>query len=280
MIISTVKQLLYEEDRSRELIEIPFSEILLSRANADTVDPQETLCFLTDMFIDNCWLDLMKTKVKLCAGIVDAMRNYCDSNGLDEYPMKKIEEGIIHLKDRNLISCRCSRDKKRYSRSTEDNTYRFSEVEVSHFIVLNNRLVELQRENMNNVKAITLNLQEQIAKGYYQYNTFCIDGYIYIEDYDDDRKCDELMETLSSFVRYPTIYSNNKTTEEWFDEYCSEYMHWYANWSGVFHQLEESHGLRVCRAFRYLFEDADVFMIDDIMKIKPEMINTHIEINI
>lgn len=280
MINSTVKQLLCEEDRLRELLEIPFSGILLTRAKADTVDSQETLCFLADMCIDNCGLNLMKTKVIPCAGIVDAMRNYCDCNRLDEYPLKKIEEGIIHLKDRNLISFRCSRDKKRYARSAEGNTYRFSEAEVSHFIVLNNCLVELQREVMNNVKAITLNLLEQIAKGYYQYDAFSIDGYIYIEDYDDDRECDELMKTLSSFVKYQTIFSNDKTTEEWFDKYCSEYIHWYANWSGVFHQLEESHGLRVCRAFRYLFEDADVFMIDDIMKIKPEMIMTHIEINI
>ncbi len=348
MINRTVKQLLCEEERLRELLEIPFSEILSYCAKADTVDLREALCLLADMFIENCgltpklcgfaeycstyWLryieipagvktlikvlpyisenyndrlfegdnscvmsekelrDILieqlslspdeKTKIILCAGFVSAIYDCDKFRWFDEYPMKKIEEGIIHLKDRNLITYRCSRDTKRYAHRTEGNTYRFSEAEVSHFIVLNNRLVELQREIMNNVKVITLNLQEQIAKGYYQYDTFCIEGLIYIDNYDEDRECDELIETLCGFASYQVIYSNDETSGKWFDDHCSEDLHWYANWSGVFHQLEESHGLKLCRSFRYLFEDADVFMIDDIMKIKPEMIMTHIEINI
>lgn len=352
MINYVVTQLLCEEERLSELLEIPFSEILSCCTKADTIDTKEALCYLADMLIDNCginhklcgfteycatyWLkknkisdgvktltqflsyvsenyneglldrynscvmsdkelrDILveqlrlsldeKTKIILCAGFVNAIYDCGDISRLDVYSVKKIEEGIIHLKDKNLISYRHSRDTKRYNLSTEANTklvkYRFSEEEVSHFIVLNNRLVELQREIMNNVKVITLNLQEQITKGYYQYDTFCIEGLIYIDPYDDDWECDELIKTLTDFVSYSVVCSNDKTTEERMDAEIINNIHWYANWSGIFHQLEGLYSLRLCRAFRYLFEEDHIFTIDDIMKIKPEMLIPHIKIDI
>ncbi len=151
--------------------------------------------------------------------------------------------------------------------------------EINHFIVLNDRLVELQHEVMEQVKVITENLREQITKGFHQYDTFVIDGYIYVEAYEEDNT-DELLDALSSFAKYSVIWSNDETSQEVLEAEIAEDMHWYANWGGVFHQLETSHGLKLCRAFCHLFEESRVFTIGDIMKIKPEMLQPHVEINI
>lgn len=369
MIRGSVKTLMCEEDRLKELIAIPMTEILSYRDKADTVNPEEALRYLADLFIDNydwrpricgfadyCasyWIrqlklienrelnekydgetklahflpilsdkykyherlidkydsDVMtnkelvdslvdvlnsvtdeKAKVILCAGIYNALSSHIGTRWLDSYSMKKIEEGIVNLKNKALIKYRCHRDLRkhfrfRFNRTRENRLIldtgakRFTDDEINHFISLNDRLVELQHEVMNQVKVITGNLREQIAKGFHQYDTFCIDGYIYIEAYEED-ETDELLDTIAPFAKYTVMNSNDDTTQEQLEREIAEDMHWYANWSGIFHPLEESHGLKFCRAFRYLFEESMVFTIDDIMRIKPEMLFPHVEINI
>lgn len=367
MIRGSVKTLMCEEDRLKELMAIPMTEILSYRDKADTVDPGEALRYLTDLFMDNCgsslrmcgfaehcasyWirqLDLIentelnekydgattladflpilsdkyheglldkydscvmtdkelvdilvgelnsvadeKEKIILCAGIYNALHSVIRTRWLDSYSMEKIEEGIVNLKSKELIEYRCHRNLRKYFRTrfnrTKENQLsldtgadRFTDDEIKHFISLNDRLVELQYEVMKQVKVITRNLREQIAKGFHQYDTFCIDGYIYIEAYEED-ETDELLDTIAPFAKYTVMNSNDDTTQEQLEREIAEDMHWYANWSGIFHPLEESHGLKFCRAFRYLFEESMVFTIDDIMRIKSEMLLPHVEINI
>lgn len=48
----------------------------------------------------------------------------------------------------------------------------------------------------------------------------------------------------------------------------------------MFYQLEEIHGIKICRAFRVLFDDSDIFTIPDIMKIQPEWFLSQIKISI
>lgn len=214
---------------------------------------------------------------------------------LDRYSNTDIEQGIINFEDKTLIRYRQRDDFQRYRswqhikitevsprgvrRLVERWPEEFTEEEVAHFIILNDRLVELQHEVMDQVKVITANLEEQIAKGFHQYDTFCISGFIIIEPYDEDDET-ELLEILCQFARYNVIYANDDTPSEYLAEKISEDRHWYANWSGIFHQLEKSHELKLCRAFRELFEEDEIFTISDIMKIKPEMLLPHIEINI
>lgn len=367
MIRGSVKTLMCGEDRLKELMAVPITEILLYRDKADTVDPEEALRYLADLFIDNCdrslrmcgfadhcasyWIlqlnlmgnsklnekyngattlahflptlsdkyheglldkydsyvmtdkelvDLLveelnsvteeKAKIILCAGIYHALSSHTDTRWLDSYSMEKIEEGIVNLKNKKLIEYRCLRDLRKYFRIrfnrtkenrliTDTGAQRFSNDEINHFISLNDHLVELQHEVMNQVKVITGNLQEQIAKGFHQYDTFCIDGYIYIEAYEED-VTDELLDAIAPFAKYTVMSSNDDTTQEQLEGEIAEDMHWYANWSGIFQPLEESHGLKFCRAFRYLFEESNVFTIGDIMRIKPEMLLPHVEINI
>lgn len=372
MIRSSVKDLMCEENRLRELMAIPISDILRYRDMAESVDPEEALRYLADLFIDSCgvslgmrgfadycasyWIDRLdlennpalnekyhgaytlgqllpylsdkyydglleeydscamsaielrqelvdmletvtdeKIKIILCAGICDSLSDGDGFCWLDGYSMSEIEDGIINFKNWDLIRHRQRDDFQRYRtwqhikvgpdtpaglrKLVERWPDEFSEDEVSHFIVLNDRLVELQHEVMDQVKVITGNLREQIAKGFHQYDTFVIDGYIYIEAYEEDNT-DELLDALSSFAKYSVICSNDDTTQEHLEAEITEDVHWYANWGGIFHQLEESHGLKFCRAFRYLFEESRVFTIGDIMKIKPEMLLPHVEINI
>ena len=373
MIRRSVKELMCEDERLRQLMNIPIQDILRYRDMADTVDPEDALRFLADRFIDNCgispgmrgfydycagyWeekLDLEnnpimrdkyhgaetfaqllpylsdkyyeglldefdscamedvklrdilitqlmqeddeKNKIILCAGICHCLPwGNIGLRWLDRYSDKDIEQGIINFQNRTLIEYRHKDDFRRYRtwqhikvnsdtpkglrRLVERWPDEFSEEEVAHLIILNERLVELQHEVMDQVKVITSNLQEQIAKGFHQYETFCIDGSIIIEPYEEDVK-NELLETLCQFAMYRVIFANDETTSEQLASEMSNEIHWYANWSGIFHQLEKSHGLKLCRAFRDLFEEDEIFTISDIMKIKPEMLLPHVEINI
>ncbi len=371
MVRSCVKDLMCEENRLRELMAIPISDILRYRDMADSIDPEEALRFLADRFIDNCgvslgmrgfydycasyWIEKLdlennsvlnekyhgaytlglllpyisdkyydglleeydscamslielrdilieelengddeKHKIILCAGICDCLSD-CDGDGwLNRYTMAEIEDGIINFKNHDLIRHRQWKDFERYRtpdievgpdtprglrRLAERQPEKFSDAEINHFIVLNDRLVELQHEVMEQVKVITGNLREQITKGFHQYDTFIIDGYIYVEAYEEDNT-DELLNALSSFAKYSVIWSNDETSQEVLEDEIAEDVHWYANWGGVFHRLEKSHGLKLCRAFCHLFEESRVFTIGDIMKIKPEMLVPHVEINI
>ena len=237
-----------------------------------------------------------KIKIILCAGICHCMSwGYMGLSWLDCYSNKDIEQGIINFRNKTLICYRQHDDFQRFHRwnhrkikrkglvgsrqIVENWPDKFTEDEVAHFMVLNDRLVELQHEVMDQVKVITANLQEQIAKGFHQYDTFCIDGYIIIEPYMEDNQ-NELLETLCHFAEYKVIFANDDTTSESLASEISNEIHWYANCSGVFHPLEKSHGLKLCRAFRNLFEEEEIFTIADIMKIKPEMLRPHIKINI
>lgn len=50
MIRGSVKTLMCEEERLKELIAIPMTEILSYQDNADTVNPEEVLRYLADLF--------------------------------------------------------------------------------------------------------------------------------------------------------------------------------------------------------------------------------------
>lgn len=226
-----------------------------------------------------------KIKIILCAGIYDAIKT-ADYSWLYHYPIEKIEEGIVNFKDAELIHHRVVRDRKRLlpqanMRHHQNQTavYKFSDEEVTHFAILNERLVELQHEVMEQVNVITQNLQQQIENGIHQYDTFCIEGFIYIEPFEKDPD-NKLLEILTSRAKYTVIFTNDNTIQKALIEEINQEKHRYANWSGIFHQLEESRGLKLCRAFRYLFEDAEIFTIADIMKFKPEMFLPHVQINI
>ena len=54
MIRSSVKELMCEDARLEQLMNIPISDILYYRDMANSVDPEEALCFLADKYIDEC----------------------------------------------------------------------------------------------------------------------------------------------------------------------------------------------------------------------------------
>ena len=51
---SCVKDLMCEDARHEQLMNIPIAEILHYRNMADSVDPEEALRFLADKYIDEC----------------------------------------------------------------------------------------------------------------------------------------------------------------------------------------------------------------------------------
>ena len=237
-----------------------------------------------------------KYKIIICAGLTHYLYHIQATHSLfwlDQFTIEHIEKSIIYYENRKLIRYRHFDDFQRFYRwkhrknqskpghrhIVENWPDEFTDEEVAHFIVLNDRLVELQHEVMDQVKVITANLQEQIEKGFHQYDTFCIDGYIIIEPYEEDVE-NELLETLCQFAQYKVIHSNDNMPPERLADDINEERHWYANWSGAYHKLEKSHGLRLCSAFRYLFEEDEIFTISDIMKIKPEMLFPDVKINI
>lgn len=367
MMTDKEKALLCKNEILEQLMSIPIGEIISYSKQSDSVNPEEALQYLAEMYINNCgmstglrsfadycsvfWIQRLenvldkdfssrygdakvlpellpffsdnytaeidkydisfmtdvalrdilleelkdapddKTKIILCAGICNFLPNASNDRWMDFYRMTKIEEAIVYIGDKSFMRYRCFKDIKKYyprfkyddknetSEEEIDNPqHLFSNEEVRHFRLLNERLVELQREVMEQVRTITLNLQEQIANGFHQYDTFNVEGIIYIEDMEDD--VDSLINILARHAKYRVMSSNDRSTPDVMDEMNAMENHWYGNWSGIFHQLESQHGLKVCRAFCKMFEEAEVFTIADIMKITPEMLFKHIEINI
>lgn len=232
-----------------------------------------------------------KTKIILCAGICDILPKIHNSRWLDDYKLNIIEDAIVNLKDKSLIQHRHSVDFSKYTsrcrlNTTKNETWRkidlqphgFTEKEIRHFEKLNMRLTKLQHDVMTQVRDITLNLQEQIAKGFHQYDSFNVEGIIYIEDMEED--IDSLLNILAQHATYTVITTNDGLTSEYINEFIAMENHWYHNWSGIFHRLECEHGLKLCRAFCEIFEESKVFTITDIMKITPEMMFSQVKIHI
>ena len=270
---------------------------LLSDNYTEEVDDYD-IRFLSDVDLRNMLIDELngtddeKTKIILCAGVCNILPELSDSSWLDSYTIDEIEDAIINLKDKALIRHRCLSDTVKYFQSMkisrdrtdklrkklEERPNAFSEEEIYHFDLLNKRLVELQHEVMEQVRDITLNLQEQIANGFHQYESFNVEGLIYIEDMEDD--VESLLNILAQHAKFIVMNTNDKSTRESMDEMITMDNNWYANWSGIFHQLESDHGIKVCRAFCQIFEEARVFTVGDIMNITPEMLFSQVKIHI
>lgn len=266
-----------------------------SEAYTEEIDDYD-ITFLTDVELRDMLIEELqeasdeRTKIILCAGVCDFLPHASNDRWLDHFTMDRIENGIVNLGSKILMRHRCFKDVVKYFPPypsckvknkrffVDEPLHLFTAEEVHHFELLNNRLVELQREVMAQVREITLNLQAQIAKGFHQYDTFNVEGLIYIEDMEDE--VNSLLNTLAHHARYSVMISNDRSTPEVMDEMNAMENHWYGNWSGIFQQLESQHGLKVCRAFCKMFEEARVFTIADIMKITPEMLFKHVEINI
>lgn len=365
------KALLCENARLEEIMNIPISEILDYKSRADSVNPEDALRYLADMYVDNCgisrglrvfadycaqfWVErltaqqnnmndaesnvsffdllskfsakytsyidkydscpltslqlrdfLLKElqnteneteKTILCAGILPCLLYDYNGNWLSYIGADCIEDGIVNLEDRTLIEFRSHRNLEEYrpTRNLENKIIRqakvFSNDEINHFVKLNNRLVELQKEVMAQVEAIKQNLDEQISKGFHQYDTFFAEGFIYIESplyieglleesvqWSDNNR-DRLLEALiDSCPHYSVCLTNEDLDLESLKESNSQENNWYANWSGIFHQLEEIHGIKLCRSFRVLFDDSNTFTIPDILKIQPEWFLSQVKI--
>ena len=189
-----------------------YYEGLLDEFDSCVMDDVELRDILVSQLMQE---DEEKIKIILSAGICHCMSwANIGASWLDHYSKEAIEQGIVNFESKTLIHCRHYDDFQRYRswqhikvnsdipkglrRLAERWLDEFTDEEVAHFIVLNDRLVELQHEVMEQVKVITANLQEQIEKGFHQYSTFHIDGNIIIEPYEDDVE-NELLETLCQF---------------------------------------------------------------------------------
>ena len=369
MIREKVRALICENDILEQLMSIPVTETLSYSSKADSVNPEDALRYLAEMYIDNCgvstgtrsfadycaefWINRLKedpelrakydealtlvdflpllsdnyteeidkydtsimtdtglrdilveeleeapdeeAKIIICAGICDILPHISDDSWLDFYPKEAIEDAIVNFKHEKFIRHRCLKDIVKYfpsynipdtigrmpeklRKELEEPPCPFSEKEVRHFDELNNRLVELQREVMEQVKDITLNLQEQIAKGFHQYDTFYIEGLICIDNIEEDTE--SLLNILADHAEYTVMTANDSTTQEQLEETIATDIYWYGNWQGIFKQLESVHGLKVCRPFCHFFDEFKIFTIDDIMKITPEMFISQVKIYI
>lgn len=362
-----VKALLCENDILEQLMSIPVTEIISYSRKADSVDPEDALRYLAEMYIDNCgvstglrsfadycsvfWIERLKhfeyketaskygemntlpellpllsdnytaeidnydisfmsdvdlrailieelskvldekSKIILCAGICDILPQMSTDRWLESYRMETIEDAIINLKDKTLIRYRYDKNVAKYYprfrlyptnngivQKLDTQPLSFTKEEVRHFEVLNKRLVELQHEVMEKVRDITLNLQEQIAKGFHQFDNFNVEGLIHIENMDED--VDSFFNILADHVKYKVMGSNERSTPEVMDKFIEMNNHWYGNVTGIFSQLESVHNLKVCRAFCNMFEEAKVFTIADIMKLRPDMLLSQVIIYI
>ncbi len=160
----------------------------------------------------------------------------------------------------------------------------FTDEEVGHLTKLNCRLVELTHQVFLQVTRIHKHLQAEVVSGNHDYDTFTIEGEIYIDSLypeNDEMPYDELQKQLIDSVKnYCVIVTNCHQSQSELDEAACRYINWWANWDGCFKELVRKHNVPICRAFKHLLDESHVFAMEDIMKLKPEQFQTNIKIYI
>lgn len=150
--------------------------------------------------------------------------------------------------------------------------------QLNHIITLDNRCRELYKNLTEDVKTITIDIKKHIAEGSKAYPATNIEGSIYWEaDLENEALQHlhwELVEHRLHVINVDSERALESLDEDWDIEL-------YGNWSGWFKSLyneKEGKGIKLTRAFRILFSGSHIFTLDDILKVRPDEIQQHIQI--
>ena len=150
--------------------------------------------------------------------------------------------------------------------------------QLNHIITLDNRCRELYKNLTEDVKTITIDIKKHITEGSKAYPPTNIEGSIYWEaDLENEALQHlhwELVEHRLHVINVDSERALERLDEDWDIEL-------YGNWSGWFKSLyneKEGKGIKLTRAFRILFSGSHIFTLDDILKVRPDEIQQHIQI--
>ncbi len=196
----------------------------------------------------------------------------------EDVGLNALEKGIVLYEDECLMQ---ARREKLWHQFHENTKGFFSDEEVCKLTELNCRLIELQHEVFNRVYRITAHLQKELAEGNTDFEDFCVEGSIYVEEFENEPELNALRNVLiCALPDYTVLTASSKSTREKLDKYISAHIHWWANWEGNFKNLVSTHQIPLCRAFKELFDTNSTLALEDIVKIEPRQLMPHVEINI
>ncbi len=243
------------------------------RENREKYDEYDTIVLTCQATRDIAFglledIDDEEGKIALCAGVMYDLRNnsWPSERKIQNRGIKKIEEFIINMEEPELMRLR--RENLWHKRQG------FSEAEVEHLRLLNDRLMELQEQVLGQVGRITARLCGEVAEGNRDYEDFNVEGYIYIE-YDDNKADDRLLNVLLDAVPQYNIIITGSTPKD-IDEICNIIRQNKVWWK--FRELAEVYNIPVCRAFDELFDRDSPLAVEDIMKITPEQLQSGVRI--
>ncbi len=196
----------------------------------------------------------------------------------EDVGLKALEKGIVLYRDECLMQ---ARREKLWHQFHENTKGFFSDEEMCKLTELNCRLIELQHEVFNRVYRITAHLQKELAEGNRDFENFCVEGSIYVEEFEDEASVNSLRNALiDALPAYTVIVASSKSTLEKLDKRICAHTNWWANWEGNFKDLVSTHDIPLCCAFKELFDTNSTLALEDIVKIETEQLMPHVEINI
>ncbi len=159
-----------------------------------------------------------------------------------------LEKGIVLYRDECLMQ---ARREKLWHLFRENAKGAFSKAEVCKLTELNCRLIELQHEAFNRVHRITAHLQKELAQGNTDFADFCVEGSIYVEEFEDESEFNALQNALiDALPAYTVITASAKSSPEMLNKRIAAHINWRPNWEGDFQSLVSTHNVPLCRSFK------------------------------
>ena len=162
--------------------------------------------------------------------------------------------------------------------STDEPVLCLTEDQLNHIISLDNRCRVLYKSLTDDIKTITYDIKKHIVDGSKAYPATIIEGSIYWEtDYEN-----KALEHLDSEQAEHGVHVVNVDSEKSVERLKEDReIELFGNWCGKFRSLYNEHegkGIKLTRAFRMLFDESDIFTLDDLLNVRPDEINQHIQI--
>lgn len=157
----------------------------------------------------------------------------------------------------------------------------FSEEQLEHIKKLNNRCLRLTKKVLKDMYNITEHMREKIESGDKAYEMFNAKGYVFLDF--PIYESPALKQFEYAEVKSRVIFTSQEFPKDKNSRYIIEDRLFYGNWQGNLRDLYDEktgNGIKLCTAFCELFDWSDLYTPDELMIIKPDDINSKLEIHI
>ena len=197
---------------------------------------------------------------------------------------------MANWEEKNKKHDRISEDWKKHFKIPEDGINPYTGIptnepvlcltkdQLNHIISLDNRCRELYKSLTDDLKTIKNDIKKHIAEGSKAYPATNIEGCIYWESDCENEALEHLYSEHAEHGIHVVNVDSERSVERLNEDREIEL---FGNWCGKFRTLyneKESKGIKLTRAFRMLFDESDIFTLEDLLNVRPDEINQHIQI--